>query len=135
MKLNKIEKIDEKICRQMLKVANENLRNKYTKSGNGYYVSVLTKKGNIYAGASYCSDTYTLTMHSEAVALTHAAQHGETNIIAITGPNCHICKQLIYENALRTGNDILIIFEEEGQIKQIPISQLMIYPWPDKPIL
>lgn len=135
MKLNKIEKIDEKICRQMLKITNENLKNTYPKSRSGYSVAVLTKKGNIYPGVSYQSDTYTLTMHSEAVALAHAALHGEKEILAITGPNCHICKQLIYENALRTGNDILIILEENGQIKQIPISQLMTYPWPEEPTL
>ena len=133
MKLNKIKAIDEKVCRDMLRVANENLKNTYPKSEKGYSVAVLTKKGNIYPGASYSSDTYTLTMHSEAVALAHAVQHGERDIVAITGPNCHICKQLIYENALRTGNDILIIIEENKKIKQIPISELMPYPWPEKP--
>src|SRR3990167_9612201 len=120
MKLNKIKAIDEKVCREMLKVANENLKNTYPESGKGYSVAVLTQKGNIYPGASYCSDTYTLTMHSEAVALAHAATHGETAIVAITGPNCHICKQLIYESSLRSGIDI---------------SKLMPYPWPDKPTL
>ena len=119
----------------MLRVANENLKNTYPKSGKGYSVAVLTQKGNIYPGASYGSDTYTLTMHSEAVALAHAAQHGERDIVAITGPNCHICKQLIYENALRTGNDVLIIIEENKKIKQVPISELIPYPWPDKPNL
>lgn len=35
-------------------------------------------------------------MHWEMVALAHAALHGEQDIIAIVGPSCHICKQLIY---------------------------------------
>ncbi|HUW21874.1 MAG TPA: hypothetical protein VMW41_04375 [Candidatus Bathyarchaeia archaeon] len=124
--------IDEKTCREMFRIANDVLKNAYP-NGKGFAVAVLTNKKNIYAGASYKSDTYTLTMHSEAVALAHAAVHGETEIIAITGPNCHICKQLIYENSLRSGIDTLIIFEEEGKIKQIPISQMMPYPWPTEP--
>ncbi|MBN1263375.1 MAG: hypothetical protein JW991_03375 [Candidatus Pacebacteria bacterium] len=103
--------------------------------GKGFAVAVLTKKGDIYPGVSYNSDTYTLTMHSEAVALVHAALHGETEIIAITGPNCHICKQLIYESSLRSGIDTVILIKEEEGIRQIPISKLMPYPWPEKPFV
>jgi cytidine deaminase len=73
----------------------------------------------------------TLTMHSESTALAHAAIHGETDVVAITGPNCHICKQLIYESGLRSGIDIVVIIEEDGVIKQLPISTMMPYPWPD----
>ena len=116
----------------MFAVAKEALRNAYP-NGEGFAVAVLTKKGNIYPGVSYKSDTYTLTMHSEAVALAHAALHGETDISAITGPNCHICKQLIYESSLRSKIDTLVITEENGKIKQTPISKLMPYPWPEKP--
>ena len=72
--------------------------------------------------------TYILRVESQLVLYKY-----KPKIIAITGPNCHICKQLIYENALRTGNDILIIIEENKKIKQIPISELMPYPWPEKP--
>jgi cytidine deaminase len=124
--------IDEKICRKMLRLANKALKNAYP-NGEGFAAALLTKKKNIYTGVSYKSDTYTLTMHAEAVALAHAAVHGETEIIAITGPNCHICKQLIYESSLRSGVDVLIIFEEGGKIKQTPISQMMSYPWPTQP--
>ncbi len=126
-------KISQEKCLQMLKAADEALVNTFPKKGEGYAAAVLTKKGNIYAGASYCSDTYTLTMHGEAVALAHANLHGERGIVAITGPNCHICKQLIYENSLRSGIDILVIIKEKDKIKQIPISKLMPYPWPEKP--
>jgi cytidine deaminase len=73
-------------------------------------------------------------MHSEATALAHAAIHGEKEVVAITGPNCHICKQLIYESSLNSGIDVVIIIEEGGEIKQIPISRLMPYPWPEKKI-
>ncbi|HHT9136980.1 MAG TPA: cytidine deaminase family protein [Candidatus Wunengus sp. YC60] len=125
-------KVDEKICNEMFRIAGEALTNAFP-NGRGFAVAVLTKKGNIYPGVSYKSDTYTLTMHSEAVALAHAASHGEKDIVAITGPNCHICKQLIYESSLRSGIDVLVVIKEEGKIKQIPISQLMPYPWPEKP--
>jgi len=93
---------------------------------------LMTKSGNIYIGVSYKSDTETLTMHSEATALAHAAIHGEKEIVAITGPNCHICKQLIYESSLCSGIDIVVVIEEDGKIKQIPISKMMPYPWPKK---
>lgn len=124
--------IDSKTCKKMFKAAKEALKNAYP-NGSGFAVAVLTSKGNIYTGVSYKSDTYTLTMHSEAVALAHAATHGEKEIIAITGPNCHICKQLIYENSLRSGIDTFVLIKEREEIKQIPISSLMPYPWPEKP--
>src|SRR3989344_2801964 len=127
--------IDENICKDMFNQSKKSLKFTYPKSGIGFAVAVLTKKGNIYTGVSYQSDTYTLTMHSESVALAHAALHGEKDIVAITGPNCHICKQLIYESSLRSGIDILVILEENGKIKQIPISKMMPYPWPEKPTL
>jgi cytidine deaminase len=135
MKLKPVANIDEEICKKMLSMDEAYMKNTYPKAGSGYSATVLTTKGNMYPGVSYGSDTYTLTMHSEMVALAHAALHGEKEIRAITGPNCHICKQLIYENALRSGLDVLVILEEEGKIKQIPISKLMPYPWPEKPSL
>ena len=127
----KIFKIDETTCRKMLQVAEAAKQNTFPKKG-GYAAAVLTTKGNIYEGAAYCSDTYTLTMHGEAVALAHANLHGDRDIVAITGPNCHICKQLIWENSLRSGIDIVVVMEEEGKIVQVPISKLMPYPWPEK---
>jgi cytidine deaminase len=129
----KVYKVDNKTAEKMLKIAQEHLENTYPKKGHGYAVSVLTERGNIYLGVSYESDTYTLTMHSEAIALAHANLHGEKKIVAITGPNCHICKQLIYESSLRSGWDVVVIFKEGGKIKQIPISKMMPYPWPEKP--
>lgn len=127
----KLYDIPDEICQEMIKLADEALKYCYPESGQGYAVSLLTSKGNIYQGASYGSDTATLTMHSEATALAHAANHGETEIIAITGPNCHICKQLIWESSLHSGIEVQIIFEENGQIKKVPISEVMPYPWPD----
>lgn len=132
IKGKKVYNIDDTICQKMLLKVNDLLQNCYPDSGKGYAVVVLTNKGNIYEGVSYNSDTYTLTMHSEATALAHAAIHGEKEIVAITGPNCHICKQLIWESSLNSGIDVLVIISEGKKIKKIPISQLMPYPWPEK---
>lgn len=124
--------LTDKECKNLLRLGNEALKNTYPKSGDGYAVALMTKNGNIYTGVSYLSDTETLTMHSEATALAHAAIHGEKDIVAITGPNCHICKQLIYESSLHSGIDVVVLIEEDNKIKQIPISKLMPYPWPEK---
>ncbi|HUV47174.1 MAG TPA: hypothetical protein VMW29_03505 [Candidatus Bathyarchaeia archaeon] len=127
--------IDEKTIKKMFAIANKAMKNTFPKPNEGFAVALLTKKGNIYPGVSYNSDTYTLTMHSEAVALAHASLHGEKDVIAITGPNCHICKQLIYESSLRSGIDTVVLIKEKEEIKQIPISKLMPYPWPEKPFV
>lgn len=116
----------------MFAIADKAMKDTYPTPNEGYAAAVLTKQGNIYPGVSYGSDTQTLTMHGEAVALAHAALHGEKEIVAITGPNCHICKQLIYESSLRSGIDVLVLVKEDDEIKQIPISELMPYPWPEK---
>lgn len=128
----KYYELTEKECKKLLKDGDEAFENTYPESGKGYAVALMTKRGNVYTGVSYLSDTETLTMHSEATALAHAAIHGEKDIVAITGPNCHICKQLIYENGLRSGIDVMVVIEEGNQIKQIPISKMMPYPWPKK---
>ncbi|MSU55227.1 MAG: hypothetical protein EXS46_01655 [Candidatus Taylorbacteria bacterium] len=125
-------KLTEFECINLLKVGEEAFKNTYPKSRDGFAVALMTVSGNVYTGVSYRSDTATLTMHSEATALVHAAIHGEKNVVAITGPNCHICKQLIYESSLRSGIDVVVIIREGGKIKQIPISKMMPYPWPEK---
>lgn len=128
----KYYKLTREECKKLLKLSREAMKNTYPKSGHGYAVALMTKAGNIYTGVSYLSDTETLTMHSEATALAHAAIHGEKDIVAITGPNCHICKQLIYESGLRSGIDVVVVIKETNRIKQIPISKTMPYPWPKK---
>lgn len=127
----KLYEVPDELCEQLIDQGEEAREQCYPKSGEGYAVAVLTSKGNIFTGASYMSDTYTLTMHSEAVALAHAAQHGEKEVIAITGPNCHICKQLIWESVLNSGIEILVIMKENGILRKVPISDMMPYPWPD----
>lgn len=128
----KIYELTKEECEKLLKAARKAMANTFPKSNDGFAVALMTKAGNIYTGISYGSDTGTLTMHSEATALAHAAIHGEKEIAAITGPSCHICKQLIYESSLRSGIDTVEIIEENGKIKQVPISAMMPYPWPEK---
>ena len=127
-----VYELSKEECKNLIELANKAKVNTFPKSGDGFSVALLTKSGNIYTGVSYLSDTETLTMHSEATALAHAAIHGEKDIVAITGPNCHICKQLIYESGFRSCIDVVVIIEEDNQIKQIPISKTMPYPWPEK---
>lgn len=105
----KYYELTDEECRALLMAGDEAVVNTYPKSGEGYAVALMTKTGTIYSGVSYESDTYTLTMHSEATALAHAAIHGEKDVVAITGPNCHICKQLIYESSLRSGIDVVVV--------------------------
>lgn len=119
-------------CERLFKSDYEVLKNAYPDPSKGFARSVMTKSGNIYSGISYGSDTATLTMHSEATAFAHAAIHGEPGVIAITGSNCHICKQLIWENSLKSGIEIVVVLKEDGKVKQIPITEMMPYPWPER---
>lgn len=126
----KLYEISDKVCAEMFRIADEALENCYAEPKDCFSVAVLTVSGNIYPGVSYVSDTYTLTMHCETVALAHAAVHGEKEVIAITGPNCHMCKQLIYESGLHSGVDVVVVMKVRNRFRKIPISQMMPYPWP-----
>ncbi len=122
--------VPQALCTQMFNKAQKASSNTYPLP-NKVSCAVLTDKGTIIPGAEYRADILTLSMHAEATALTHAAIHGEPNIIAITGPNCHACKQLLWENAVRSGNDIMILIKAAEKIKKIPLSKMMQYPWPE----
>lgn len=124
--------LDEETCKLLLEEGDKALQFTFPEPNSGFAVALLTDKGTVITGASYKSDTHNTTMHSEAVALARAAQQGETRIVAITGPNCHNCKQLVWESSIRSKIDTIVIIQEEGNIKQIPISELMPYAWPDK---
>jgi len=125
-------KLTDSECQKMFEKAKGAMKFAYPKPNEGFAVALMTAQGNIYTGASYNSDTHNTTMHSEAVALARAAQHGETEVVAITGPNCHNCKQLIWESSIRSKIDTVILIEEDGKIKQVPISEMMPYPWPER---
>jgi cytidine deaminase len=123
--------VTDEVAAKMLRRAQAALAHTYPTAQQGYAATVLTASGELYDGVSYNSDTQTLTMHGEMTAMAHAAIHGQKDVVAITGPNCHICKQLIWESALRSGYDIQIILKQEGVVRRVPISNLMQYPWPD----
>src|SRR3989338_1764253 len=83
------------------------LKNPYPKDAKTVYAAaVLTDAGNIYSAAQYFSDTYSLTLHAEQLALAHAAAHGEGIIVAMAATSnepkgawsypCHMCKQLMW---------------------------------------
>ena len=124
-----IIKVSQALCQKMFEVVETSLINCYPKP-NKVSAAVLTKSGNIYPGVSYHTDIMSLTMHAEATALAHAAIHGEKDIVAITGPNCHACKQLIWENSVKSGIDIQVIFKGKSKFKIVPISKMMLYSWP-----
>lgn len=107
--------------------------------------AVLTRKGNIYSSGQYYSDTYSLTLHAEQAAMAHAAAHGEHEFSAIVsvsnedlkkGSYCHpcgMCKQLIYENFLKTKSDIdVVMANKKGEYVVKKISELVPYPWPER---
>jgi cytidine deaminase len=109
-----------------------------------YAAAVLTTTGNTYSAAQYFSDTYSLTLHAEQCALVHAAAHGEGDILAIAVTSnealekdkfcnpCHMCKQLLWENQLRSKQDIIVILvNNHDQIKEVPLTEMLPYPWPD----
>lgn len=123
--------IPDTVCREMFARAKAVLSNTYPKPGK-VVSSVLTPSGGIFEGVNYHTDTYTATMHAEMAALAHAAIHGEKEIVAITGPNCHLCKQILWENSVRSKIDIMVIFEDGKKFKKIPLSSMMLYAWPDK---
>lgn len=124
--------LTEEECNLLIQKAKEAMQYTYPQAHNGFATAIMSESGRIFTGASYISDTHNTTMHGEAVCLAVAAQSGETKIAAIVGPNCHNCKQLIWESSIRSKIDTVIIIEEEGIIKQIPISILMPYAWPDR---
>ncbi len=122
--------VTDEVAAKMLRRAEAALAHTYPIAHRGYAATALTADGTMYDGVSYNSDTQTLTMHAEMTAMAHAAIHGKSDVVAITGPNCHICKQLIWESALRSGYDIWIVLQETGVIRRVAISSLMQYPWP-----
>lgn len=121
--------IPENLCRDMLAEVAATRANSYPEPQKVAAVA-LTTRGNRYAGVSYHTAIMALTMHAEATALAHAAIHGEREIVAITGPNCQACKQLIWESSVNAGIDIVVIMAEGDQLLRVPISVMMPYAWP-----
>lgn len=109
-----------------------------------YGSAVLTDSGNIYAASNYSSATASLTLHAEQAALSHAAAHKDARILAIAmvgkeDPKgekichpCGICKQLIWENSMKSGIPIEVVMANlKGKYIVKKIKELVPHPWPD----
>lgn len=133
---------------RLIGAAREGVRNAFTKNNSEkdarFGAAVLTKDGNVYASGQYFSDTASLTLHAEQAALAHAAAHGEYSIIAIAiawnnaadggGDSvypCHMCKQLLWESHLQSGEDMEILITGHGKvIEQFSLTKIMSHTWP-----
>ena len=114
--------------------------------GNRRFGSALqTSSGNVFSSSAFWSDTLSLTLHAEHAALAHAAAHNDRQAVAIACVStedehgeaychpCGICKQLIYENSLSSGIDILVVMANlKGKFTVRYISELVPFPWPPK---
>lgn len=142
--------ISDEQLQKLIQAAIEGMNNAFTGDNKPedmrFGAAVLTKQGNIYGSGQYFSDTYSLTLHAEQAALAHAAAHGEYDVAAIavtgnvpTGPGdtiypCHMCKQLLWENHLRSKENIEIIsVDKDGNILgKLKLLDIINYPWPGK---
>lgn len=130
----------------LVKEAIKALGSFYGGDPNSKYIfasAVLTDKGNVYTASNYVSDTATLTLHAEQTALSHAAAHNDARIVAIAmvgkeDPKgeefchpCGICKQLIWENSIKSRIQIKVVMANlKGKYIVKDIKDLCPYPWP-----
>lgn len=128
----------------LIKEAFKALQNPYPRDAiHVYAAAVLTDIGEIYSASNYHSDTHSLTLHAEQSALVHAAAHGRDKIVAIAvtskeqlekgefTPPCHMCKQILWENRLRSGLPMeIILANSHGETKEVNLDALMPLPWP-----
>lgn len=141
--------MERNIEKKLIQAAIEGMKHAFTGTNKPndmrFGAAVLTNKGNIYSSGQYYSDTYSLTLHAEQAALAHAAAHGEYDIvaIAITGNEpagsgddsiypCHMCKQLLWENHLRSKqNTEIILADEKGKVlERLKLLDIMNHTWP-----
>jgi cytidine deaminase len=105
--------------------------------------AVKTASGNLFSSSAFWSDTLSLCLHAEHAALAHAASHNERAVIAIAcvsteDPDgdaychpCGLCKQLIFENSLSSGIDVLVFMaNRKGEYILKRVSELDLFPWP-----
>ncbi len=136
--------ISEEQKKKLVAEAIAAMKNPYPKdSPSVYAAAVLTDQGNIYSAANYWSDTASLSLHGEQLALAHAAAHGEGTILAMAATSnktldsgeftapCHMCKQLLWESRLRSDTPLLLILvNAHEETKEFDIDELMPLPWP-----
>jgi len=138
-----IEQMAEVLIREAIRAID---RSHPANPGNRRFGSALqTSSGSVFSSSAFWSDTLSLTLHAEHAALAHAAAHNDRQVVAIASvstedehgeTHCHpcgICKQLIYENSLSSGIDILVLMANlKGKFTARHISELDLFPWPAK---
>ena len=136
---------------QLIEAAREGVSNAFTGTNKPedfrIGAAVLTTKRNVYSSGQYYSDTASLTLHAEQAALTHAAAHGEYDIVAIAVTwneaavkdnkdesiyPCHMCKQLLWESHLRSkqNTEIIIVDEHGKMLERLKLLDIMSHTWP-----
>ncbi|WP_416305887.1 cytidine deaminase [Neptunicella sp. SCSIO 80796] len=97
--------------------------------------AVLVDNGKVITGVNVENAAYPSGLCAERVALGSAVSQGHRNIIAIAvySPKgdispCGMCRQFISE----FGADILLIFQWQGALKQVPIKQLLPFSFDHK---
>jgi cytidine deaminase len=109
--------------------------------------ALKTVSGNVFSSSAFWSSTLTLALHAEHATLAHAAAHNDRSVVAIACVStedpkgdafchpCGICKQLIYENSLSSGIDILVLMANlKGGFISKRVSELDLFPWPSSHI-
>jgi cytidine deaminase len=105
--------------------------------------AVRTRAGNVYSASVFWSASAQLTIHAEHAALSHAAAHGERDIVAVACAStedaegkalchpCGLCRQVLYESSMVSGIDIDVVMGSlSGAFTVEKISGLCPYPWP-----
>jgi cytidine deaminase len=117
---------------RLLDAAREALGRAYAPySGVKVGAAVLTEKGEVHSGGNVENASYGLTLCAErvAIAVAVAAEGPGMSIGALAvvsdqpGPftPCGACRQVINE----FGPEALVIFQGEGGLTQVPISELL----------
>ena len=99
--------------------------------------AVLTKNGNIFRGANIENASYGLTICAERIAIGNTISADSIDIVALavyteagSAAPCGACRQFIIE----FGKNIIVIFNQDGALVQVPISELLPYAF-DKSML
>ncbi|TXH61145.1 MAG: cytidine deaminase [Tolumonas sp.] len=121
--------IDEALQNQLMDAAKASIRHAYMPYSH-YPVgaAVLTVDNQIIAGVNIENAAYPAGTCAERVALGNAISQGHTQFkaIAVFSPKgeispCGVCRQFISE----FGPDIQILFHWQGQLRQMPIRELL----------
>ena len=121
--------IDEALQNQLMDAAKACIRHAYMPYSH-YPVgaAVLTADNQIIAGVNIENAAYPAGTCAERVALGNAISQGHTQFkaIAVFSPKgeispCGVCRQFISE----FGPDIQILFHWQGQLRQMPIHELL----------